>query len=958
MMDTPPPPRVLKQQSMHQQNQAIHQPPPHHMTQHHQTQPASSPAVPHHYAQAPPNQLHVPQAQGLTQNTHDANSFNMNLQQPPPSTANNSTNVAINFTGQIEAINIQQNTLREQIHQSESNLSAQHSAMMAQQAKQIEEAIEAAQNAQLEKQAEENNIVLRDFDAVLQPIIESCTKDSISGGKNWILQHSSDSAKSNVVLQYLLKKALVNGSTFQQKLHLIYLVNDILHHCVRKNSHDLKNNLENVVIPMFCSADLIATAEQRTKLTKLLSLWESKAKFFDACVISKLQSPDSSMQEYKTNLQNLHQDIVTKFAQGTKTTLDNYQKQHQIFIQHATQQITQLEQQKQQLEQQMLATVLPNAAAILPITPTKLPPQPQQQQQQQTPKIPSLMSQKISMPDSNDDDHINPPGVDDSYNNAGVNSNRSHHYQQQQPFDNNMNFGQQTAGGQQNNNFPLDNMQQHQQHAQGATGNFFIPDMSRPPPGFASGGANNIANQMPSAGMSQQFGPQLNNIPQAVNNNSGIGGGVSVGMAGGVGSSIGGGGGVSGVMGNSNGGGISGNLDTANSNVPTANIDVLALNAAIQLVLKQNQQLQGLDQIGQQQQMQLPDMQGQSLAQTQLLPHLMQDKDDDMPPAPIGFMLPQMEMQEQLPSAPYYDLPAGLMVPLIRLDDYSYKSLDPADIRLPPPAPQSERLTNALAAFYAPPTHDRPRDTEGWEKLGLYEYYKVKNAAKKQKEEEIQKGEREKTRSPSPIILEKPKKIKFNKRCYRSKSRSRSKSPHRSPPPPRANSNRRNNRHNKQRSRSPKKSPQFERLERERLERERLERERIERERIERERFEREREFSNSSRENRPDRGNPRRERSITPPSFFTGSLQKQNEFIEESNKGHQMLKKMGWIGSGAGLGPKQQGIDQPISGGEVRDRIDMYKGVGVNMNDPFENFRKNKGVAFVHRMRSRDEKS
>lgn len=114
---------------------------------------------------------------------------------------------------------------------------------------------------------------------------------------------------------------------------------------MRKNINDLKNNLENVVIPMFCSADLsmyilaplptfsfgylryslphtVATNDQRQKLAKLLSLWESKAKFFDACVISKLQSPDSSMQEYKTNLQNTHPDITAKFTQNTKATLD------------------------------------------------------------------------------------------------------------------------------------------------------------------------------------------------------------------------------------------------------------------------------------------------------------------------------------------------------------------------------------------------------------------------------------------------------------------------------------------------------------------------------------------------------------------------------------------------------------------------------------------------------------
>uniref|UniRef100_W8BQ97 Calcium homeostasis endoplasmic reticulum protein n=1 Tax=Ceratitis capitata TaxID=7213 RepID=W8BQ97_CERCA len=91
--------------------------------------------------------------------------------------------------------------------------------MMTQQSKQIEEAIETAQNAQLEKQAEDNSIALREFDSILQPIIESCTKDSISAGKNWILQHSSDSAKSNVVLQYLLKKyASVNQLPYLNNL--------------------------------------------------------------------------------------------------------------------------------------------------------------------------------------------------------------------------------------------------------------------------------------------------------------------------------------------------------------------------------------------------------------------------------------------------------------------------------------------------------------------------------------------------------------------------------------------------------------------------------------------------------------------------------------------------------------------------------------------------------------------
>lgn len=47
---------------------------------------------------------------------------------------------------------------------------------------------------------------------------------------------------------------------------------------------------------------------------------------------------------------------------------------------------------------------------------------------------------------------------------------------------------------------------------------------------------------------------------------------------------------------------------------------------------------------------------------------------------------------------------------MFQLEDSGYKALNPDDIRLPPPAPPSERLLAAVKAFYTPPGHDRPRD--------------------------------------------------------------------------------------------------------------------------------------------------------------------------------------------------------------------------------------------------------
>ena len=77
-------------------------------------------------------------------------------------------------------------------------------------------------------------------------------------------------------------------------------------------------------------------------------------------------------------------------------------------------------------------------------------------------------------------------------------------------------------------------------------------------------------------------------------------------------------------------------------------------------------------------------------------------------------------------------------------------------------------------------------------------------------------------------------------------------------------------------------------------------------------------------------------------------------EKIDNSNKGHQLLQKMGWSGM-SGLGKREQGIINPVEGGEVRDRVDMYRGVGLQ-SDPFEQFRKNRSQTYIQRIRERDE--
>lgn len=266
------------------------------------------------------------------------------------------------------------------------------------------------------------------------------------------------------------------------------------------------------------------------------------------------------------------------------------------------------------------------------------------------------------------------------------------------------------------------------------------------------------------------------------------------------------------------------------------------------------------------------------------------------PSMPVGFNTsaenspPPAEIIEEPEPKPFFVLPAGLMAPLIGLEDYSYRSLNPDQVRLPPPTPPSEKLLSAVEAFYSAPSHERPRDTDGWEKLGLYEYFKIKNAMRKQKEEAIARGDRERSKSPSPIPDSFTKQVKKpKKRVYRSKSpevqiaRSKSRS---ISPEPRPTITVQPNRSRNRSRKSPSPTP-----------------------------------FRGFNREPRNDR-----RKSITPPSFMGATVSKAaTEFIDEGNKGHQMLKKLGWTSGGLGTG-KTQGITEPISGGELRDRSDLYK--------------------------------
>jgi calcium homeostasis ER protein len=97
--------------------------------------------------------------------------------QPPPLNnmwQNNGLNTSLDqLTQQI-------NELKEQMRQSEANLTAQHQVLMQQKQIIIEDVVRQSQEEQLRRMADEFNVDLNDFESVLLPIAENCTKEAIA----------------------------------------------------------------------------------------------------------------------------------------------------------------------------------------------------------------------------------------------------------------------------------------------------------------------------------------------------------------------------------------------------------------------------------------------------------------------------------------------------------------------------------------------------------------------------------------------------------------------------------------------------------------------------------------------------------------------------------------------------------------------------------------------------------
>uniref|UniRef100_A0A671UX52 Calcium homeostasis endoplasmic reticulum protein n=1 Tax=Sparus aurata TaxID=8175 RepID=A0A671UX52_SPAAU len=772
----------------------------------------------------------------------------------------------------------------ELIQQSQWNLQQQEQHLHTLRQEQVTAAIALAMEQQTQKLLVETQLDITEFDNLLQPIIDTCTKDAISAGKNWMFNNAKTPQHCELMTSHLRNRITADGAHFELRLHLIYLTNDVLHHWYtktkyihrktnqRKQQKDLLAALQKVVVPIYCTSFLAVEEEKQQKITRLLQLWEKNG-YFDEETIQQLQNPALGLGQYQASLITEYAAVVQPIQLAFQQQIQALKTQHEEFV-------SSLKQQQQSAPVAQLATpaepekALPMTSQAGDLKPPMSGPPGEFEGASSRPQDSSNPSGPSDIPSSKpawyDPQHMGPwtpnqpppfdpnqppppcppwnshEGMWNDQRDPGNWSGGPHReggpwsgpggsdpgppswnsYDQQPPWGNQPD---QPPWGQREPPFPP--RMQRPPHFRGP-----FPPHQQPPPFNQPPPPPHSFGRFPPRFMQDDFPPRhhYDRPPYTPHR-----------------------------------------FDYAQGDYPG--------------------DMPGPPPHHHPNQRPPPPGMGAEH------PPWGGGQHPDFGPPPHGFNghSPHMRHRQHpvqddpslVPNVPYFDLPAGLMAPLVKLEDCDYKPLDPKDIRLPPPMPPSDRLLAAVEAFYSPPSHDRPRNSEGWEQNGLYEFFRAKMRARRKKGQEkrnsrSRSNSRSRGRSSSRSSSRSSKSSQSRSRSSRSRSHSRSRSYSRS----RAS------------LRWLFKELQFLTL--------------------------------------------------MCWLQFLGPSIYTDFCFPLSS---HVVLSAAGWSGSG-GLGAKEQGIQDPIKGGDIRDKWDQYKGVGVSLDDPYENYRRNKSYNFVARMKAREE--
>ena len=206
---------------------------------------------------------------------------------------------------------------------------------------------------------------LSGLEQVSNRIVQSCSRDAIQSGKNFVFTPSLDEKQMEAICCYIKQRIQNNETNSEARLHLVYFMNELLNHA-HKNKIDLvKKQMEKIVIPCFCLTAQNIDAEKASKIDKLLDIWE-KTKYFSSFILDKLKRPDEGLAYYEETLKEEKAQIAQKIEQDYSNQFKQFECQHKDFVNHSNSQITKFQTQIAQMQGNKKLIVNGNCKGFLP----------------------------------------------------------------------------------------------------------------------------------------------------------------------------------------------------------------------------------------------------------------------------------------------------------------------------------------------------------------------------------------------------------------------------------------------------------------------------------------------------------------------------------------------------------------------------------------------------------------
>ncbi|KAF9144356.1 hypothetical protein BGX30_013064 [Mortierella sp. GBA39] len=123
----------------------------------------------------------------------------------------------------------------------------------------------------------------------LELLMKDCSQANIQAGKNWVVHICQNPQQYDLLVRALVSIA-ISRQTFDEKLHIVYLTNDILSHCERKQQQWIKEAIHPNLVPMLRAAYFFPGVDdgQRQRVIKVLDIWRSR-EFFPPAMIDSME---------------------------------------------------------------------------------------------------------------------------------------------------------------------------------------------------------------------------------------------------------------------------------------------------------------------------------------------------------------------------------------------------------------------------------------------------------------------------------------------------------------------------------------------------------------------------------------------------------------------------------------------------------------------------------------------